>query len=177
MIIPLIGEGDGEARDGSGWNGCGFRGEVNADARGSREIRMRVNVFQPGLRCVDEIDVRHFGIEEVECHAEAAESGLPWLQGATRASFVHSTVVVLTSDGSIATAVEASRLERRAILTKPADADQIVPRSTVRNRPMKPRPRREFLTECGGNISQAARVLGIYRRSLQRKLSKRPVSR
>jgi two-component system response regulator RegA len=33
------------------------------------------------------------------------------------------------------------------------------------------------LTECEGNISQAARVLGLHRRSLQRKLSKYPVSR
>jgi two-component system response regulator RegA len=30
------------------------------------------------------------------------------------------------------------------------------------------------LTDCGGNISQAARLLGIHRRSLQRKLSKYP---
>jgi two-component system response regulator RegA len=33
------------------------------------------------------------------------------------------------------------------------------------------------ITECGGNISQAARVLGLHRRSLQRKLSKYPVHR
>jgi len=33
------------------------------------------------------------------------------------------------------------------------------------------------LVDCGGNVSQAARALGIRRRSLQRKLAKRPVSR
>jgi two-component system, response regulator RegA len=31
------------------------------------------------------------------------------------------------------------------------------------------------LADCEGNISQAARLLGIHRRSLQRKLSKYPV--
>jgi two-component system, response regulator RegA len=31
------------------------------------------------------------------------------------------------------------------------------------------------LTDCDGNVSQAARLLGIHRRSLQRKLSKYPV--
>ena len=31
------------------------------------------------------------------------------------------------------------------------------------------------LADCGGNLSQAARLLGIHRRSLQRKLSKDPV--
>jgi two-component system response regulator RegA len=33
------------------------------------------------------------------------------------------------------------------------------------------------LTDCGGNISQAARLLGLHRRSLQRKLAKFPVRR
>jgi len=30
------------------------------------------------------------------------------------------------------------------------------------------------LADCSGNVSQAARMLGIHRRSLQRKLSKYP---
>jgi two-component system response regulator RegA len=33
------------------------------------------------------------------------------------------------------------------------------------------------LADCGGNVSKAARALGIHRRSLQRKLSKFPSSR
>jgi two-component system response regulator RegA len=31
------------------------------------------------------------------------------------------------------------------------------------------------LAECDGNISEAARRLGLHRRTLQRKLAKRPV--
>jgi two-component system response regulator RegA len=30
------------------------------------------------------------------------------------------------------------------------------------------------LSDCGGNISQAAKLLGMHRRSLQRKLNKYP---
>ena len=30
------------------------------------------------------------------------------------------------------------------------------------------------VADCGGNLSQAARVLGIHRRSLQQKLAKDP---
>jgi two-component system response regulator RegA len=33
------------------------------------------------------------------------------------------------------------------------------------------------LTECDGNIRQAARLLGLHRRTLQRKLAKYPVTR
>jgi two-component system response regulator RegA len=33
------------------------------------------------------------------------------------------------------------------------------------------------LSDCGGNISEAARRLGIHRRSLQRKLQKYPPAR
>jgi two-component system, response regulator RegA len=34
-----------------------------------------------------------------------------------------------------------------------------------------------ILADCDGNVSQAARMLGIHRRSLQRKLARRPVAR
>jgi two-component system response regulator RegA len=30
------------------------------------------------------------------------------------------------------------------------------------------------MVECGGNVTQAARLLGLHRRSLQRKLAKHP---
>ena len=98
-------------------------------------------------------------------------------------------VVVLTGYGSIATAVEA--LGRGAVnyLTKPADADEIVAAFAGKGGSDSP-PREDFaapslaraewehiqrvLTDCGGNVSQAARRLKIHRRSLQRKLQKPP---
>jgi two-component system response regulator RegA len=33
------------------------------------------------------------------------------------------------------------------------------------------------LADCGGNVSQAARMLGLHRRSLQRKLARHPTPR
>jgi two-component system response regulator RegA len=96
-------------------------------------------------------------------------------------------VVVLTGYGSIATAVDSVKLGATSYLTKPVDADQILiafegTEPAERSTPMaQPLARVEWehiqrvLADCDGNLSQAARVLGIHRRSLQRKLSKNPV--
>jgi two-component system response regulator RegA len=114
------------------------------------------------------------------------ESGLSVVRD-LKALDASTVVVVLTGYGSIATAVESIKLGAASYLTKPADADQIVaafdgtrPADDV-EAPSLARVEWEHiqrvLSDCGGNISQAARVLGIHRRSLQRKLAKRPVSR
>jgi two-component system, response regulator RegA len=98
-----------------------------------------------------------------------------------------TVVVVLTGYGSIATAVEAVKLGAASYLTKPADADQIVaafdgvPPPESGNVPSLARVEWEHiqrvLADSGGNVSQAARALGIHRRSLQRKLAKYPAPR
>jgi len=101
-------------------------------------------------------------------------------------------IVVLTGYGSIATALEATRRGALDYLSKPADADQILAAFEKKSQAPQSRPAADeagsapslarvewehiqrILTDCGGNISRAARVLGIHRRSLQRKLSKYP---
>jgi two-component system response regulator RegA len=99
-------------------------------------------------------------------------------------------IVVLTGYGSIATAVDAMRLGATYYLPKPADVDDILaafaradaePLTTIavdQNPPSLARAEWEHigrvLSDCGGNISVAARRLGIHRRSLQRKLMKYP---
>ena len=111
-----------------------------------------------------------------------------------------SKVVVLTGYGSIATAIDAVRLGATYYLSKPADADDIVGAFARGDAPpLDPRPppsnpsgedykapslaRAEWehinrvLSDAGGNISEAARRLGIHRRSLQRKLQKYPPSK
>jgi len=100
-------------------------------------------------------------------------------------------VVLLTGYGSIATAVEAIRLGAVHYLTKPADADQIIAalqrgaapdESASAGEPLS-LARAEWehinavLVSVSGNISEAARRLGLHRRSLQRKLSKYPPAR
>jgi two-component system response regulator RegA len=104
-----------------------------------------------------------------------------------------TNVVVLTGYGSIATALEAVRLGATHYLTKPADVDDILAAFARAHRePGEPSPvdhpvptlaRTEWehinrvLTDCGGNITQAARLLGLHRRSLQRKLTKYPTAK
>ncbi len=98
-----------------------------------------------------------------------------------------TTVVVLTGYGSIATAVESVKLGATSYLTKPVDVDQILAAFDLDAPAVSAAPAAQPLArvewehiqrvvaDCGGNLSQAARVLGIHRRSLQRKLSKYPV--
>ena len=93
-------------------------------------------------------------------------------------------IVVLTGYGSIATAIEAVKLGASDYLTKPADANQVeaalegTSQKTGIDVPSLDRVEWEHLqrvlADCDNNISQAARLLGIDRRSLQRKLSKYP---
>ena len=101
-------------------------------------------------------------------------------------------IVVLTGYGSIATAIEAIRLGATYYLHKPADADDILsafargaaPRlegdEPEHTTPSLARAEWEHinrvLVDCGGNVSAAARRLGLHRRSLQRKLQKYPPS-
>lgn len=101
-----------------------------------------------------------------------------------------TNIVVLTGYGSIATALEAVHLGATHYLTKPADVDDILAAFARAHRspgdpsvidhsvPSLARAEWEHinrvLTDCGGNITQAARLLGLHRRSLQRKLAKYP---
>jgi len=95
-------------------------------------------------------------------------------------------VLVLTGYGSIASAVEAMRLGAVHYMAKPADADEILaalgrederPPSEIRA-PSLARAEWEHiqrvLADADGNVSEAARRLGLHRRSLQRKLRKYP---
>jgi two-component system, response regulator RegA len=101
-------------------------------------------------------------------------------------------VVVLTGYGSIATAIKAMRLGAVDYLEKPADADDLIAAFSQAERlpEIEGEPSREpaslakaewehiqrVLTECDGNVTHAAQLLGIHRRSLQRKLRRPPDS-
>jgi two-component system, response regulator RegA len=100
-------------------------------------------------------------------------------------------IVMLTGFGSIATALEAVRSGAVHYLTKPADIDELVaafdhdgrPATEARIDHVPTLDRVEWehidrvLQHCAGNITQAAELLGLHRRSLQRKLAKRPPPR
>jgi two-component system response regulator RegA len=99
-------------------------------------------------------------------------------------------IVVLTGYASVTTAVEAIKLGATHYLAKPVDADQVVaafgraagdPKEPVAEQPLSVE-RLEWehiqrvLSENSGNISATARNLNMHRRTLQRKLAKRPRS-
>lgn len=100
-------------------------------------------------------------------------------------------VVILTGYSSIATAVEAIKRGARNYLCKPADADDVlvallsdraevenlVPENPISVDRLQWEHIQRVLTEHDGNISATARALGMHRRTLQRKLQKRPVRR
>lgn len=100
-------------------------------------------------------------------------------------------VVILTGYSSITTAVEAIKRGACNYLCKPADADDVLtallsdqadPDTLVPENPMSVdrlqwEHIQRVLAEHDGNISATARALGMHRRTLQRKLQKRPVRR
>jgi two-component system response regulator RegA len=121
----------------------------------------------------------------------ANESGLSLIPS-LRESDPTMTIVMLTGYGSVATALEAGRLGADRYLSKPVDVDQILAAYEVARDPAMasaPPPStvpslarvewehiQRVMADCGGNVSQAARLLGLHRRSLQRKLGKNPTA-
>lgn len=118
----------------------------------------------------------------------ATGSGLA-LIAPIRAALPQARILLLTGYASIATAVEAIKLGATHYLPKPASIEEIL---TALGReggdvgvPVQDRPlsveRLEWehiqrvLAEHGGNLSATARALKMHRRTLQRKLAKRPV--
>jgi two-component system, response regulator RegA len=97
-------------------------------------------------------------------------------------------ILVLTGYASVATAVESIKLGAVHYLAKPADADQILEALhrdegdravSVKGEPpslarLEWEHIQRVLADQDGNISATARSLRMHRRTLQRKLSKRP---
>ncbi|MCX7177611.1 MAG: response regulator transcription factor [Proteobacteria bacterium] len=121
------------------------------------------------------------------------ESGLA-LVAPLKRTCPNSNIVVLTGYASIATAVEAIKLGASQYLAKPVDVDtllaafstgsDVIGQGIVDSPPpstplsvgrMEWEHIQRILLEHGGNISATARALNMHRRTLQRKLDKRPV--
>ena len=101
----------------------------------------------------------------------------------------NTVCVMLTGFASIATAVEAIKLGAIHYLTKPTNADEIVKalsknegdagvainRNPLSAKRLEWEHLQKILLQHDGNISAAARALNMHRRTLQRKLEKKPV--
>jgi two-component system, response regulator RegA len=100
-------------------------------------------------------------------------------------------IIMLTGYGSIANAMNAIKLGANHYISKPADVDQILtiyenliqgedietgeePAAVPSLARVEWEHIQRVLADCGGNISQTAKMLGLHRRSLQRKLEKYP---
>ncbi|UKE48563.1 MULTISPECIES: response regulator transcription factor [Xanthomonas translucens group] len=119
------------------------------------------------------------------------ESGLALIQP-LRAIRADMRILLVTGYASIATAVEAIKLGADDYLPKPATVQMILRALSLEADSaedddalelpdaMTPLSRLQWehiqqaMHETGGNVSAAARLLGMHRRSLQRKLAKRP---
>ncbi len=99
-------------------------------------------------------------------------------------------IIMLTGYGNIATALTATKLGANHYMNKPVDADQILEAyGRIQSAECAAEPEensvpslamvewdymQRVLAGCNGNVTQAAKLLGLHRRSLQRKLSKYP---
>ena len=121
----------------------------------------------------------------------STESGLALIEPLRKAQS-DLRIVLMTGYASVATAVEAIKRGADNYLLKPTTVETILRTlaatagATATTTPpepqltMTPLSRLEWehihqaLAETNGNVSAAARLLGMHRRSLQRKLAKRP---
>ncbi|MGJ7903128.1 response regulator transcription factor [Lysobacter sp. 1R34A] len=118
-----------------------------------------------------------------------ADNGLLLIRG-LRERCPQARIVLATGYASIATAVDAMRRGAWNYLPKPFDIEALTQsfesaaaEAPPPEPPLDPQSLRRqgwehvqrVLSECGGNVSAAARVLGVDRRTLQRRLAKRPV--
>lgn len=140
------------------------------------------------LECGDPRDVSRY-FEDQRPDYVVVDLKMPHVSGLDVISQVlHSAprtkIVMLTGYGSIATAQEGIKRGAHYYLTKPCDADKIL--ETFGDTPAKPNLKEPTLAQvewehinrvlfdCGGNITKASKMLGMDRRSLQRKLAKVP---
>ena len=116
------------------------------------------------------------------------ENGLTLIKP-LRSLLPEARIVLLTGFASIATAVEAIKLGADHYLAKPATSQSLLQAlldkteaPAIEETEVMSPERLEWehiqqaLQANGGNVSATARALGMHRRTLQRKLQKKPVS-
>lgn len=147
-------------------------------------VETRVNIA--GAECA--VNERNFQKALVDLKI-AQESGLALIRSLKTIN-PPIEIIMLTGYSSVSTAVEAIKLGALNYFSKPIDIDEVLNAFSNNNlktdqpalisTPTLDRVEWEhiqkILNDHKGNISATARVLGMHRRTLQRKLRKRPPS-
>lgn len=170
-------------------------------ARGLTRRGYQVHACHDGASAVQVAREQAISYITVDLHL-AQDSGLQWI-AELRGAAPQARIVVLTGYASIASTVTAIKAGADNYLPKPANIDAILaalqidhdaqnsPANQQENLPALPENEQfledamsvrrlewehiqRVLHEHGGNISSAARALHMHRRSLQRKLAKKP---
>ena len=149
-------------------------------------------VAHSGQQALDAAAQTTFDYVTIDMHL-AQDSGLQWI-APLRDALPQARMLVLTGYASIATTVQAIKAGADDYLGKPANVDSILSALKCESGAL-PAPlsaeaavpltvdRLEWehiqrvLTENLGNISSTARALNMHRRTLQRKLGKKPVKK
>jgi two-component system response regulator RegA len=160
---------------------------VMARAMGRRGLRVSTAGSAEEGYALAEQDLPDYAVVDLKM---AGDSGLVLLPRLLELD-PEMRVLILTGYSSIATAVEAIKRGACNYLCKPADADDVlagllsehadldslVPENPMSVDRLQWEHIQRVLAEHEGNISATARALGMHRRTLQRKLQKRPVRR
>ena len=149
-----------------------------------------------GYNSIVALDISHARANLIEHQPDFAvvdlkinqESGLHFLPMLSELSPT-TKALILTGYSSISTTVEAMKLGCVNYLCKPVNTDEIIqalcddqihPEASIPEEPpsvnrMEWEHIQRVLSKHDGNISVTAKALGMHRRTLQRKLQKRPV--
>ncbi|RLU00812.1 response regulator transcription factor [Ketobacter sp.] len=150
---------------------------------------LQVHAVETGVDAIDHLQREYYDLVLLDLNL-AGESGLALLQEIKR-QWRDQRVVMLTAYASIATAVEAIKQGADNYLCKPVnstevmalfDSDGDAATVTMEDTPLSVERLewehlQKVLMDHDGNISATARALNMHRRTLQRKLQKRPAAK
>jgi len=139
------------------------------------------------LQAISNLSDIKFGIVDLRLGEDSGLKVIKYLLDANP----DMNILMLTAYASIATTVEAIKLGAKNYLTKPASIEEILEKLTVQAASLETpiedshlsvkrlewEHLQKVLLEHNGNVSAAARALNMHRRTLQRKLQKKPVQR
>lgn len=162
-------------------------GDALSRALAKREFKVSIAHSIEELESLEDVAKHTYAVVDLRIGNDSGLSAIEYLLCQNESM----KIVMLTAYASIATAVEAMKLGAVNYLTKPVNVQEIIDKLTttqssedvsLEDTPLSIKRLewehlQKILLQHDGNISAAARALNMHRRTLQRKLQKRPVKR